>query len=147
MSTDIPAEPEGFDDLCCNIGLAILIAQKVQLALAKYYAAFMATRHGWNNEQRNDSLSCHLKSTLGAVVKDISRKAHMRDLLGELWWDVLTFKDDRNWIAHNFDEEATPFLAKGRRIPEYAERMHQIAESGHAIMRAMESIGDALIAE
>ena len=44
----IPPEPERFEELCRDIGLAVLLSQKVQFTLAYHFCIYKALRAGWD---------------------------------------------------------------------------------------------------
>ena len=136
------AEPEQFQELCELIGIAVLMAQKAQFSLAHYYAAFHIVHSGWPKEQAAKSISEHLSKPMGAVVGAIEKDASPGD---ELMARIKALKTQRNWLVHTFDEEATPFLVKGERFPEYCERMAAIHDETLAVMRELDAIGEKLI--
>lgn len=138
---EIPPEPEGFRELCERIGLALMLGQKVQYALAGYYGTYMRVRNGWTVDQAKAKLDHHLSTPMGTVVADIERDAPLPD---GLWAQVKQFKSCRNWLVHDFDEEATPYLARGERIDHYREEMESIAQFAQAIMYSLDDVGRAL---
>ena len=47
----IPEEPEKFKELCEKVGLALMLGQKVQFALAHYYSVFHMVNKRWDKEK------------------------------------------------------------------------------------------------
>ncbi|MGN6225752.1 hypothetical protein [Pseudoxanthomonas sp.] len=139
---NIAEEPAQFRELCEKVGLALLMGQKVQYALAHYYGTYQAVRNGWSFEQATNSVQEHLSRAMGNVVGAIERDAPMD---AELFGKVRAFKDRRNWLAHDFDEEATPFLSRGQRIPEYIGKMEDISIAARALMQELDAVGARLV--
>jgi len=140
----IPPKPERFEILCHDIGLALLLGQNVQFALAHYFSVSHAVRAGWNKSQLQQKIRHYLSIPMGAVVSDIKQKA---PLPGDLTAKVDEFKASRNWLVHDFDEEATPYIWRGLKIDDYIARMGQIANSAMEIMNELDEIGDELMRE
>lgn len=138
---NIPAEPDQFRELCEKVGLALLMGQKVQFALAQYYGTYQAVRNGWSRERVTESVKKHLSQAMGNVVAAIQLDA---PLDAELFGKVCAFKGRRNWLAHDFDEEATPFLTQGQRIPEYIGQMEGISIEACALMQELDTVGSDL---
>lgn len=140
----MPSKPERFAILCHGIGLALLLGQKVQFALAYYFGVNHAVRAGWNRNQLDEKVRYFLSNPMGVVVSEIKQKA---PLPAELSIKVDEFKASRNWLVHDFDEEATPHIWRGQKIHEYIERMERIAGSAIEIMTELDKIGDDLMQE
>lgn len=139
---NIPEEPEQFRELCEKVGLALLMGQKVQFALAHYYGTYQAVHKGWSREQVTNSVQEHLSQTMGNVVGAIERDASME---AGLFSKVRAFKSRRNWLAHDFDEEATPFLSQGQRIPEFIEQMEDISIAAYDLLQELDTSGAQLV--
>ncbi|MBW2078981.1 MAG: hypothetical protein JRI71_15820 [Deltaproteobacteria bacterium] len=138
------AKPERWEELCHDIGLALLLGQKVQFALAHYFGVHQGVRAGWNKSQIKEKIRFFLSKPMGVVVAEIKKSA---PLPGALSTDVDTFKTDRNWLVHDFDEESTPYIFKGERIDHYISRMEQISRDAQRIMVELDKIGDDLMKE
>ncbi|MFC1824882.1 hypothetical protein ACFL9T_19410 [Thermodesulfobacteriota bacterium] len=140
----IPPKPERWEILCHNIGLALLLGQKLQFALAYYLGVHQAVRGGLNENQLDAKVSYFLSKPMGVVVSEIKQKAPLPDFLSK---NVDEFKTARNWLVHNFDEEATPHISRGQKIDEYITRMEQITQEAISIMNELDKIGDELMIE
>jgi len=140
----IPEKPERFEILCHDIGLSLLLGQKVQFALACYFGVCHAVRAGLNKSQLQQKIRHYLSKPMGVVVSDIKQKAPLPD---DLSAKVDEFKTSRNWLVHDFDEEATPYIWRGQKIDDYIARMGQIANSAMEIMNELDEIGDELMRE
>ncbi|SDE14812.1 hypothetical protein [Aquimonas voraii] len=139
---DIPPQPEGFSELCERVGLAMMLGQKVQYALAGYFATHSRVRKQVNLEDAKAQMEKHLSKAMGHVIGAIEES----DSLPEVVWEkVKAFQDERNWLVHDFDEEATPFLSRGERIPEYLARMEEIARSAVELMELLDAEGSKLV--
>ncbi|NYZ63434.1 hypothetical protein [Luteimonas deserti] len=138
---DIPPEPKEFQTLCGRIGLAVMFGQKVQYALAGYFALHMRLHGGASVEDAKAQFGRHLQVAMGNVIGDIERRAPLPD---DLWQKVKAFQAERNWLIHDFDQEATPALMRGEQFTRYIERMQSIATLGHEIMQALNDEGEAL---
>jgi hypothetical protein len=134
----IPPEPLGFRDLCERVGLALMLGQKVQYALAGYYATFMSKKNHWTIDQAKKQLEYHLSKPMGIVVADIEKHVPLPE---GLWLQVKEFKECRNWLVHEFDEEATPYLARGEHILEYKARMEGMILFATSLMSALDGFG------
>jgi hypothetical protein len=139
---DIPPQPAGFEALCERVGLAMMLGQKVQYALAGYFATYSRVKHGVDIEAAKARMEKHLSKPMGGVVADIEAGA---PLPVATWKKVKDFQGERNWLVHDFDEEATPFLSKGERIAEYSARMEAIAHAALELMTALDAEGNALV--
>ena len=136
------AEPEQFQELCRSIGIAVLMAQKVQFALAHFYATHHIVHTKWSKTDVQESISRHLSGPMGYVVAAIEKEALLTD---SLRGKIGSFKDQRNWLVHTFDQEATPFLAQGQRFPEYVQQMEDIYHSAVDVMNELDAIGENLV--
>ena len=140
MST--PREPDRFRELCEKIGLALLMGQKVQFALAHYYATYQIVKNGMSKEDARKSIETHLSKPMGNVVGSIEKDAPLEH---DIFEKVKAFKCRRNWLAHDFDEEATPFLAQGERIPDYIATMEGICSEAYELMQQLDALGNSLV--
>jgi hypothetical protein len=137
-------KPERFEILCHDIGLALLLGQKVQFSLAYYFCVYHAVYAGWNKGQLDEKVRYFLSKPMGVVVSEIKQKAPLPNGLSN---KVDEFKVARNWLVHNFDEEATPYISRGQKIDDYIARMGQISSLAMEIMGELDVIGDGLIKE
>ena len=140
----IPPEPARWKELCHDVGLALLLGQKVQFALAYYFGVYQAVRAGWNSTQVDEKIRFFLSKPMGVVVCEINETAPLR---GALSSRVSTFKTSRNWLVHGFDEESTPHISQGQKIDYYITRMEQICADAQGIMTELDKIGDDLMRE
>ena len=138
----IPEEPIQFKELCEKVGLALMMGQKVQFALAHYYSVFHIVNSGWSKEKAKEKLAFHLSKPMGVVVKSIKQDAPLCD---GLFRRVIEFKTKRNWLAHDFDEESTPFLSQSQKFDYYIEKMEQIAIQATDVMIELNVIGEKLV--
>lgn len=138
----IPPKPERFEILCHDIGLALLLGQKVQFSLAYYFCVYCAVHSGWNKSQADENVKFLLSKPMGVVVSEIKQKAPLSDGLST---KVDEFKAARNWLVHDFDEEATPYISRDLKIDDYIERMEQITSLAMEIMNDLDVIGDELM--
>lgn len=141
MTIEIPEQPEGFATLCEMTGLAMMLDQKVQYALAGYFATYSRAKLGATADAAKDRMASHLSKTMGTVIGDIEKHA---PLPPEIWEKVKSFQTERNWLVHDFDEEATPHLAAGEKIPDYTARMQSIAQVALELMQLLDGIGKDL---
>jgi hypothetical protein len=139
-----PPKPERFEILCHDVGLALLLGQKVQFALTHYFGVHQAIRSGWSKSQVEVKVKLFLSKPMGVIVSEIKKQA---PLSNELSIKVDKFKADRNWLVHDFDEESTPYISRGEKIDEYINRMEQIVRDAQIIMLELDKIGDALMIE
>lgn len=141
MTIEIPDQPEGFSSLCEMTGLAMMLGQKVQYALAGYFAIYSGAKLGATADAVKAQMTSHLSKPMGAVIGDIEKRA---PLPSEIWKKVQSFRDERNWLVHDFDEEATPHLAAGEKIPDYTARMESIAQAALELMQLLDGVGKDL---
>jgi len=120
----------------------MMLSQKVQYALAGYFATYSRVHSGASLDAAKAQLESHLSKPMGAVISDIER---MAPLPKELWQKVKSFQAERNWLAHDFDQEATPFLVRNEQIPEYIARMESIAALASELMQDLNIQGEALV--
>jgi len=137
-------KPERFEILCHDVGLALLLGQKVQCALTYYFGVHQAVRVGWKKNQVAEKVRLFLSKPMGVIVSEIKKQAPLPD---DLATKVDKFKADRNWLVHDFDEESTPYISRGEKIDDYISRMEQIVIDAQAIMLELDKIGDALMIE
>ncbi len=140
----IQNKPEGFDELCYSVGLALLMGQKVQFALAYYFGVYRLVRNSWEKAKSDKKVKYYLSKPMGVVVKDIKKNAPLPD---DLALKVDQFKNDRNWLVHDFDEESTPYIVVGQRIEHYIGKMEKIIKDAQQIMLDLDEIGDYLMRE
>ena len=138
---DSQSPPPRFDELCFKIGLSVIQGQKVQFALAHYFAVFQIKHIQWSKDQAKASIEKHLSKPMGAVISDIERKTSIDPSILER---IKAFRVERNWLAHDFDRESTHYLRNGERIPEYIERMDHIVHESLGVMQDLDSLGEQL---
>jgi len=135
-------EPKQFKELCEKVGLALMMGQKVQFALAHYYSVYHIVNSGWNKEKAKEKIRFHLSKPMGVIVNLIERDASLNY---ELFKDVIDFKNQRNWLAHDFDEESTPFLSQNQRFDYYIEKMDNIVRQANRVMIELHAVGERLV--
>jgi len=138
----IPEEPIKFKELCEKVGLALMMGQKVQFALAHYYSVFHMVKSGWSKEKAKEKIILHLSKPMGVVVNSIEKDAPLDQ---GLFQRIIEFKTQRNWLAHDFDEESTPFLSQNQKFDFYIKKMEQIAIQASNLMVDLNEIGDQLV--
>ncbi|MDA3916476.1 MAG: hypothetical protein PF690_05855 [Deltaproteobacteria bacterium] len=138
----IQEEPEKFKELCEKVGLALMMGQKLQFALAHYYSVFHMVHSKWSKEKAKEKISFHLSKPMGVIVSSIEKDSPSKP---ELFEEIIEFKKQRNWLAHDFDEESTPFLTQGERFDYYIQKMEKITIHANEIMLKLDQIGEALI--
>lgn len=137
-----PEEPKRFRELCEKVGLALMLGQKVHFALSHYYSVFHMSRGTMSRDQAKQKLDKHLSLSMGIVVNSINTNAPLRPDVSER---ISEFRKSRNWLAHDFDQEATPFLARGERYDDYICKMERIATQAYEIMQDLHLVGEELI--
>ncbi len=142
--TQMPPKPARWEELCHDVGLAVLLAQKVQFALVYYYACHLGVRAGWNKSQTREKISYFLSKPMGVVWREVKEQA---PLPCSLTAQIEEFKADRDWLVHNFDQESTPFISRGKRIDQYIGRMEAISAQAQDIMLKLDVVGDELMQE
>ena len=135
-------EPEQFKELCEKVGLALMMGQKLQFAIAHYYSVYHMVTSKRSKENAKNKISYHLSNPMGVVVNSIERDA---PLDAELFEEIIKFKKERNWLAHDFDEESTPFLTQGQKFEHYIAKMESITVQAHNVMLKLNEVGDKLI--
>jgi hypothetical protein len=138
----IPPKPERFEILCHDIGLALLLGQKVQFALSYYFGVHQAVCAGWSKTQVEEKVKFLLSKPMGVVVGEIKQAAPLPAILSS---QVDTFKANRNWLVHDFDEESTPHISRGQKIDHYISRLEGICADAQEIMIELDKIGDDLL--
>jgi hypothetical protein len=138
---EIGRPPERFSELCEKIGVALMVGQKVQFALAHYFALYQIVNSQWSTTKAKESIEYHLSRPMGVVVSDIEKSAPLEESIS---LKVKSFKAMRNWLAHDFDQEATPHLSQGNLLPEYIEKMEAIINSSEELMFELDAVGEAL---
>ena len=138
----IHEEPIKFKELCEKVGLALMMGQKVQLALAYYYSVFHMVNSEWSKEKAKEKIIFHLSKPMGVVVNSIEKDAPLDQ---GLFQRVIEFKAQRNWLAHDFDEESTPFLSRNQKFDFYIEKKEQIATQARNLMIDLNEIGEQLV--
>lgn len=83
-------------------------------------------------------MTSHLSKPMGAVIGDIEKRA---PLPSEIWEKVKSFQAERNWLVHDFDEEAISHLVAGEKIPDYTARMESIAQAAVELMELLDGVG------
>ena len=140
----IPPKPERFEILCHDVGLALLLGQKVQFALTYYFGVHQAVCAGWGKSQVDEKVRLFLSKPMGVIVSEIKKQTPLPDILSN---EVDKFKANRNWLVHDFDEESTPYISRGEKIDDYITRMEHIVEDAQTIMIELDKIGNALMIE
>lgn len=79
---------------------------------------------------------------MGFIINSIKKDASLKP---ELFNQIIEFKKQRNWLAHDFDEESTPFLTQGKRFDYYIQKMEKITIHANEIMLKLDQVGEALI--
>ena len=148
-SLNIPEEPERFKELCEKTGLVLMLGQKVQFALSCYYSVFHKINRNLTDEKAKEKLKFHLSKPMGVVINSIKQDAPLGD---ELFNKVWSFKEERNWLVHDFDQEmnmlrlvnvandegGTPDLSP------WINKIEKIAEQASEIMVELHHVGEKL---
>lgn len=142
MNKKIENEPKGFSELCEKIGLALLMGQKVQFSLAHFYATYQLVNSSWTEDRAKQKIQYHLSKPMGVVVADIEKDINLKP---EFFDQIVKFKKERNWLAHDFDEESTPYISEGKRIDHYTNKMDEIVKHAMNVMLLLHVIGEDLI--
>jgi hypothetical protein len=135
-------ELKQFNELCEKVGLALMMGQKLQFALSHYYSVFHIVNSKWSKEKAKEKIQFHLSKTMGTVLSSIEKDAPLDPTIFD---EVKKFKEQRNWLAHDFDEESTPFLSQGKRFDHYIAVMENITILAHNIMMKLDEVGEKLI--
>ena len=135
-------EPKRFSELCEKVGLALMMGQKLQFALSHYYSVFHIVNSKWSEDKAKDKIQYHLSKPMGVVVNSIETDAPLDSIIFE---EVKMFKEKRNWMAHDFDGESTPFLSQGKRFDHYIAEMENITIQAHNIMLKLDEIGEKIM--
>ena len=94
--------------------------------------------------EANAAIAKSLSKTLGVVVNQIICET---PLPPEVCDQLNAFLKERNWLAHDFDNEATPVIAAGKDFTHFLERMVKITQSAESLMVQLDQIGNALAAQ
>ncbi len=137
----LPDEPVNFRELCEKVGLALVMGQKVQFALAHYFSVYHMVHSKWS-KQAKEKIDFHLLRPMGVVIASIEKAA---PLSADLFSKVVLFRKLRNWLAHDFDEESTPFIYKGDKIVFYIAKMDDIINKGSDLMYKLHEVGESLV--
>jgi len=127
-----------FDELCRVIGLAILMSQKLQFALAHYHAFHKMTNMSMSKVDAKKLIEELLSKTLGSVVSTVKRETPLNQSLTEKLEALLK---ERNWLAHDFDIEAMPIIAAGGEFGHFTERMKAISRNTYSVMVELDEVG------
>ena len=119
-----------------------MLGQKVHIALSHYYCVFHVAHGSLSKEQAKQKLDKHLSKPMGNVINSINKEAPLCPGISER---ISKFRNSRNWLAHDFDQEATPFLARGERYDHYICVMDGIATQAYKIMQDLHVIGEKLV--
>lgn len=138
----IPEEPKEFRELCEKVGLALIMGQKVQFALAYYYSVYHLVNSGWNSEQVKAKVDFHLSRPMGVVVSAIEKDAPLE---ASLYDELVQFKAKRNWLVHDFDEESTQYLTQGDKYQHYLKIMDDFINDAETLMVRLHVVGQSLV--
>lgn len=127
-----------FDELCRVIGLAILMSQKLQFALAHYHAFHKMTNMSMSKADAKKLIEKLLSKPLGSVVSAVKKETPLNQSLTE---KIEALLKERNWLAHDFDIEATPIIAAGVEFGNLTERMKAISRNTHVVMLELDEVG------
>jgi uncharacterized protein YutE (UPF0331/DUF86 family) len=76
---------------------------------------------------------------MGKVIRDIEERATLSEALME---KIKTFRDERNWLVHDFDEESTPFIHESEKVAEFGQRIFEIMSHSHEINMELGQVGE-----
>jgi len=138
----IPEEPLKFRELCEKVGLALMMGQKVQYSLAYFYSVYHQVNSGWSKDKSKESASLYLSKAMGNVVAAIEKDSCLDE---ELFEKIIQFKKLRNWLAHDFDEESTPYLAVNERFQYYIDKMDSITNQALSLIQDLDQVGNTLV--
>ena len=130
-----------FKELSEKIGLAILMGQKLQFALAYYYAVFHIINSKWSKEKAKKRIEYYLSSPMEVIVNSIEEDA---PLDAELFQEIVRFKEKRNWLTQEFDEESTLSLIQGKGFEIYLPIMEEITNNAKSIMEKLNEVDEKL---
>ncbi|MGR8931418.1 MAG: hypothetical protein ACU836_12320 [Gammaproteobacteria bacterium] len=138
----IVEEPIQFKELCEKVGIAFMMGQKVQFALAHYYSVFHMVNSGWSTEKAKEKIKFYLSKPMGVLVDSIEKDGQLdRSLIDQ----VIEFMEQRNWLAYNFDEESILFLSQNHKLDFYIGKMEKIVFQAENLMVDLDEIGEQLV--
>ena len=132
---------EQVKELCEKIGLAIMIGQKFQFALAYYYSVFHIVNSKWSKEKAKKRIEYYLSSPMEVIVNSIEKDAPLDT---KLFQEIVRFKEKRNWLTHEFDEESTLPLIQGKGFELYIKIMGEIINHANRIMEKLNEVDKKL---
>ncbi|MBH0058751.1 hypothetical protein I6F65_17550 [Pseudoalteromonas sp. SWXJZ94C] len=138
----IPDEPLEFRELCEKVGLALIMGQKVQYSLVYFYSVYHQVNSGWSKDKSKEKANFYLSKAMGNIVNAIKKDDCLDQKLFE---QVIQFKKDRNWLAHDFDEESTRFLAVNERFQHYIDVMDNITQQALLLIKNLDQVGKAMV--
>lgn len=124
-------------ELCEKIGRAILMGQKVQFALAYYYVVFHIVNSQWSKDRAKKRIEYYLSSPMDVIMTSIEDDAPLEK---ELFQEIIRFKEKRNWLTHEFDEESTFSLIQGKGFELYLKIMDEIIGHANKIMKKLNEV-------
>ena len=95
-------KPKHFDELCRQIGIAVLLGQIVESMLARYIAVKLRLEAAAAVHQVQEALAAADSKPLGALIKHIKKNCPFPKLLTD---QLELFRDERNWLIHRLNRE------------------------------------------
>ena len=130
---------EHFKELCEKIGLAMMRGQKLHFALAYYYSVFHIVNSKWSKERAKQRIEYYLSSPMEVIVNSIEKDAPLDT---ELFQEIVRFKEKRNWLTDEFDEESTLPLIQGKGFELYIQIMEEIINNANSIMEKLNKVNE-----
>ena len=130
-----------FKELCEKIGLAMMMGQKLQFALAYYYAVFHIVNSRWSKEKAKKRIEYYLSSPMDVIVNSIEKDAPLDN---ELFQEIVRFKEKMDWLTHEFNQESTLPLIQGKGFEIYIKIMEKIIKHATRIIEKLNEVDKKL---
>ena len=78
---------------------------------------------------------------MGVVINDIQKKAPLDE---ELMAKIDSFRNERNWLVHDFDAESTPYIHEKEKVEAFGERIFEIMSQSNEINWDLDRVGQEM---
>lgn len=118
-----------------------MTGQKFHFELAYYYSVFHMINSQWSKEKAKRRIEYYLSCPMEVIIESIEKDA---PLDAELFKEIVRFKEKRNWLVNEFNEESTLPLILGKRFELYIKIMDEIIHNANAIMKKLNEVDEKL---
>lgn len=96
----------------------------------------------WSKEKAKKRVEYYLSSSMEVIMNSIEKDAPLDSKLFE---EIARFKEKRNWLTQEFDQESALSLIQGKGFELYSKILDEIINNAKSIIERINKVDERLI--